>query len=73
MTLPRLEAVMRRWQRIPSPGVSAACLARAWGMEQPGKAPAAKAESDFDDLMSSFGGASKEAPAWLKEERAKRT
>ena len=70
MTLPRLEAVMRRWQRIPPPGVSSACLARAWGMEQP---KAARDKGDFDELMSSFGGASKEVPAWLKEEARKTT
>lgn len=40
-------------------------------MEQP---KAAKSKGDFDELMSSFGGASKEAPAWLKAEaEGKRT
>ena len=42
-------------------------------MEQPGTARKAKDEGDFDQLMSSFGGASKEVPAWLKEEAVRKT
>jgi hypothetical protein len=64
MTLPRMEAVIKRWETVPPLSVSVAGIAAALGIKhEPKKAP----EQNMDELMSLMGGVSRR-PEWQKTE-----
>lgn len=78
MTLPRLEAVVARWQQTPPLSVSVAAIAEAVGVEfKKGPAPQqqqrsvrpAKKQSPqaLFDLLGGAAGIGSEKPEWLRK------
>ena len=71
MTLPRLEAISKRWDEIPPLSVSVAAIAYGLGMEKPDGSSKAKSDK-LQTLVDSMGatGLGSGIPEWLKEARA---
>jgi len=64
MTLPRMEAITKRWEVVPPLSVSIASIASALGVKrEPKKAP----EQSMDELVALMGGVSRR-PEWQKTE-----
>lgn len=64
MTIPRMEAISRRWQRIPPLSVLVANIAAALGWQPPNEPAGDGNIQELVDLMGS-GSFATEKPAWL--------
>jgi hypothetical protein len=64
MTIPRLEAITKRWEVIPPLSVIVAKLAAAYGVTFDKPAPAENNLQELVDMLGSAG-LSTEKPAWL--------
>lgn len=63
MTLPRMEAIAKRWETVPPLSVSVAGIAAALGIKREPKKTVAE-EQNIDELAALFGGISRK-PEWL--------
>ena len=65
MTLPRMDAIAKRWSSIPPVSVSLVRIGAALGIKP--KAKAAEAQGSMEELASMLGqsGISSEKPEWL--------
>lgn len=68
MTLPRLSAIGKHWEKVPPLSVSVYAIAVSLGMKRPEK----KAQQDPQQLMELFGaqGFKSEKPAWLQKQKS---
>lgn len=65
MTLPRMEAIAKHWEKIPPLSVSLAGIAAALGVKREEKKD--ESQQNLDELAAIFGGVSGR-PEWLKTE-----
>jgi hypothetical protein len=66
MTLPRMAAISKHWDKIPPLSISLAGIAMALGVKKPEKMTAEKAQSSMDELLGMMGGQLAEGkPEWL--------
>jgi len=79
MTIPRLEALYRQWDKVPPLSVSVACIAYAMGMERKtpttiSSASSVKAGCEVDNIQGFVGALGlignvqklEKTPEWLK-------
>ena len=70
MTLPRLDAIAKRWREVPPLNTSTAAIAIFLGAIKQGgaRAPAQAANDEaMGDLVHAMGGVSSEMPEWLRQ------
>jgi len=63
MTLPRMESVMKHWDKIPPVSVTLAGIAAALGVKREEKKEVDA--GNIEELARLFGGVSKGRPEWL--------